>query len=109
MDFVQTFNPNAATTGTPRFYAVFDVNNFILGPTPDGAYTAELHYYYRPDSLTQSKFNLTVSGVSGTFQASETITGGTSGAVTTISSVTSSTVFNIIIPSTDFVGIIFKR
>ena len=102
VDFVQTFNPNAGTTGTPRFYAVFDVNNFILGPTPDGAYTAELHYYYRPDSLTQSKFTLTVSGVSGTFQASETITGGTSGAVTTISSVTSSTVFNIIIPSTDF-------
>tara|TARA_R110000796_G_scaffold22846_10_gene65840 strand:- start:14058 stop:14708 length:651 start_codon:yes stop_codon:yes gene_type:complete len=51
-DFVQTFNPKTATTGDPRFYAVFDVDNFILGPTPDGAYDVELHYFYRPDSLT---------------------------------------------------------
>jgi hypothetical protein len=51
-DFVQTFNPKAATTGDPRFYAVFDVDNFILGPTPDGAYNVELHYFYRPQSLT---------------------------------------------------------
>lgn len=51
-DFVQSFNPNAATTGNPRFYAVFDVDNFILGPTPDAAYTVELQYFYRPTSLT---------------------------------------------------------
>jgi hypothetical protein len=51
-DFVQTFNPDAATTGNPRYYAVFDVDNFILGPTPDSAYAVELHYFYRPASLT---------------------------------------------------------
>lgn len=51
-DFVQTFNPDAATTGNPRFYAVFDVDNFILGPTPDSSYAVELHYFYRPASLT---------------------------------------------------------
>ena len=51
-DFVQTFNPKAATTGDPRFYAIFDVDNFILGPTPNSAYTVELHYFYRPESLT---------------------------------------------------------
>jgi len=51
-DFVQTFNPKDATTGNPRFYAVFDVDNFILGPTPNGAYNVELHYFYRPESLT---------------------------------------------------------
>ena len=51
-DFVQTFNPNGATTGSPRFYASFDVSNFILGPTPDAAYNVELHYFYRPVSLT---------------------------------------------------------
>ena len=49
---IQTFTPNPATTGTPRYYAIFDVSNFILAPTPDAAYTAELHYYYRPASLT---------------------------------------------------------
>jgi len=52
VNFIQAFNPNAATTGDPRFYAVFDVNNFIIGPTPDSSYDVELHYYYRPDSLT---------------------------------------------------------
>jgi len=51
-DFVQTFNPDAATTGNPRYYAVFDVDNFILGPTPDSSYAVELHYFYRPASLT---------------------------------------------------------
>ena len=51
-DFVQTFNPDATTTGNPRFYAVFDVDNFILGPTPDSSYAVELHYFYRPASLT---------------------------------------------------------
>jgi len=51
-DFVQTFNPDATTTGNPRFYASFDVGNFILGPTPNSAYNVELHYFYRPLSLT---------------------------------------------------------
>ena len=51
-DFVQTFNPDAATVGLPRYYAVFDVANFILGPTPNASYSVELHYFYRPASLT---------------------------------------------------------
>ena len=67
VDFIQTFNPNPATTGTPRFYAVFDIDNFILGPTPDAAYTAELHYYYRPASLT-------AAGDSGTTWLSDNAT-----------------------------------
>lgn len=52
VNFVQTFNPAATTTGTPRYYAFFDINNFIIGPTPDSNYTTELHYFYRPTSLT---------------------------------------------------------
>ena len=51
-DFVQTYNPNPATTGLPKYYAVFDVDNFILAPTPNSSYSVELHYYYRPASLT---------------------------------------------------------
>jgi len=50
--FIQTYTPDATTTGSPRYYSVFDVDNFILAPTPDIAYTAELHYFYRPASLT---------------------------------------------------------
>jgi len=52
VNFIQEFNPDATTTGAPRYYAVFDINNFIIGPTPDSAYAVELHYYYRPASLT---------------------------------------------------------
>lgn len=63
-NFVQTFNPDASVTGNPRYYAVFDVGNFILGPTPDANYPVELHYFYRPASLTQA-------GESGTTWLSE--------------------------------------
>ena len=52
VNFVQSFNPNSSTTGAPRYYAQFDIDNFILGPTPDAAYDVELHYFYRPASLT---------------------------------------------------------
>lgn len=52
VNFIQEFNPNSATTGTPRFYARFDVDNMILGPTPDSNYVCEFHYFYRPASLT---------------------------------------------------------
>ena len=52
VNFVQTFNPNSSTTGSPRYYAQFDVDTFLIGPTPDSSYTSELHYFYRPASLT---------------------------------------------------------
>jgi hypothetical protein len=52
VNFVQTFNPNSSTTGSPRYYAQFDVDTFIIAPTPDSSYTSELHYFYRPASLT---------------------------------------------------------
>jgi hypothetical protein len=50
--FLQSYTPGSTTTGAPRYYAVFDLENFLLAPTPDAAYTAELHYFYRPASLT---------------------------------------------------------
>jgi hypothetical protein len=52
VSFIQTYTPDATTTGAPRYYGQFDVDNFILGPTPDTTYTAELHYFYRPLSIT---------------------------------------------------------
>jgi hypothetical protein len=38
--------------GEPEYYAVFDNNSFILGPTPDDSYDVELHYFYYPESIT---------------------------------------------------------
>ena len=52
LDFVQTYTPDATTTGQPRYYAQFDVDNFIIAPTPDASYTVDIHYLYRPASLT---------------------------------------------------------
>jgi len=52
VSFVQSYTPDPATTGVPKYYATFDVSNFILAPTPNANYTAELHYLYRPVSLT---------------------------------------------------------
>lgn len=52
LSFVQTYTPDPSTTGTPRYYAQFDNSYFLLGPTPDTDYTAQLQYLYRPASLT---------------------------------------------------------
>jgi len=52
VNFVQTYNPDPTDTGAPRYYAFFDDSNFLLGPTPDANYDVELHYFYRPTSLT---------------------------------------------------------
>lgn len=37
--------------GEPQYYAVFNSTSFILGPTPDAAYSVELHYFYYPESI----------------------------------------------------------
>ena len=102
VNFLQEYSPSTTATGTPKYYGLYDYQNFLLSPTPDAAYTAELHYYYRPESLTDSKVVLTVSSVSGTFVDNETITGGTSGATTTISQALTATTSRIVLPSTDF-------
>jgi hypothetical protein len=52
VNFIQEAYDASSSTATPRFYAQFDAENFILGPTPNSNYTIELHYYYRPTSLT---------------------------------------------------------
>ena len=52
VNYLQEFHPNPNSTGTPRVYASFDVNNFIIAPTPNSNFNVEVHYYYRPASLT---------------------------------------------------------
>ena len=38
----------------PKYYAIFDDDFFIVGPTPDSGYVTELHYSYQPESITVS-------------------------------------------------------
>ena len=52
--FIRDFTPAAATTGEPKYYAEFDDTTFILAPTPNTNFSFELHYFYRPSSLTSA-------------------------------------------------------
>ena len=52
VNFLREAYPASTTTGLPVYYARFDVDNFIVAPTPNSNYAVELHYYYRPASLT---------------------------------------------------------
>jgi hypothetical protein len=62
VNYIRAAYPTPADTGLPQYYAIFgptttsnvvtDELSFILGPTPDAAYTVELHYYYYPESIT---------------------------------------------------------
>ena len=52
LSFIEEFNPDYTVTGVPRYYAQFDVGNFIVAPTPDQDYAVEVQYLFRPASLT---------------------------------------------------------
>jgi hypothetical protein len=64
VNFIRECYPNPTDYGAPKYYALFGptisgttITNeltFILGPTPDAAYSAELHYYYYPESIVQT-------------------------------------------------------
>jgi hypothetical protein len=62
VNYIRQVYPSASTSGLPKYYAIFgptvagatisDELSFILGPTPNAAYSVELHYYYYPESIT---------------------------------------------------------
>jgi len=65
VNFIRQAYPQPTDTAMPKYYALFgptttndatpvitDELSFILGPTPDAAYSVELHYYYYPESIT---------------------------------------------------------
>ena len=61
VNFIREAYPDPTSLGQPKYYAIFGPQSgnaneltFILGPTPDASYQAELHYYYYPPSITVS-------------------------------------------------------
>ena len=69
VNFIREAYPTPTDTGTPAYYALFgpvSTNEaeltFILGPTPDSAYTMELHYFYYPESITTTTSGTTWLG-----------------------------------------------
>ena len=64
VNFIREAYPNPTSTGVPKYYALFGPTtsgsppvptaelSFIVGPTPNTNYGAELHYFYYPESIT---------------------------------------------------------
>lgn len=52
--FLQDYTPNPATEGVPLYYGDWDENTFLVAPTPSSSLSVELHYFYRPTSITTS-------------------------------------------------------
>ena len=50
--FIKEYSPSSTSTGQPKYYSLFDDTSFELAPIPDSTYTIELHYLYKPASLT---------------------------------------------------------
>jgi len=93
VNFIREAYPNPTKTGLPRYYALFgsqftDVNemSLIVGPTPDSAYSVEMHYYYYPPTIVQgqvSAFGTLTSGslyTNGVYQNVPLTGGSGSGA-----------------------------
>jgi len=75
VNFIRESYPTPTDTGVPAYYALFgpattsanppvptNELSFILGPTPDAAYSVELHYYYYPESITTASSGQTWLG-----------------------------------------------
>ena len=58
VSYIREAYPSASTTAQPKYYALFGGQvvddaelRFILGPTPNSAYSLELQYFYYPESI----------------------------------------------------------
>ncbi len=58
VNFIREAYPFTSQLSEPKHYAIFGPRSddeaeltFIVGPTPDAAYMAELHYFYYPESI----------------------------------------------------------
>jgi hypothetical protein len=52
--FMKEFWPNGTSTGTPKYYSVWDQNTFYVAPTPNANFSVELGYIYRPAQLSST-------------------------------------------------------
>jgi hypothetical protein len=50
--FLKEYSPTSTTTGKPKYYSLFDQSAFEMAPVPNSNYTVELHYLFKPASLT---------------------------------------------------------
>ena len=72
VNYMREAYPDPSVTGQPKYYAIFGPNSanmneltFIIGPTPNANYNAELHYFYYPDSIIQAALSTTTITAAG--------------------------------------------
>lgn len=51
VNYIREAFPLPSSTGAPTHYALQDNDTFLLGPTPDAAYSLALTYFYYPESI----------------------------------------------------------
>ena len=52
--YCRTYWPDQALLAEPKFYADYDYEHFLVVPTPDQSYTAEISYYEKPTPLSST-------------------------------------------------------
>lgn len=75
VNFLREAYPTPTVQGTPKYYALFGPTttntvpptltnelSFMLAPTPDTAYSVELHYFFYPESITTASSGTTWLG-----------------------------------------------
>ena len=62
VNFIREVYPASGYRAQPKYYAIFGPNSsnvneltFLVGPTPDANYRAELHFYYYPPSIVEAE------------------------------------------------------
>jgi hypothetical protein len=50
-EFLTTVYPDRTSTGTPKFYADYDLEHWLIGPTPSASSPIEILYYGLPELL----------------------------------------------------------
>jgi hypothetical protein len=130
VNFIREAYPIPTSTGLPKYYALFGSQysnpnelSFLVGPTPDSAYSIELHYFYYPVSIVQSAIsglnpptggssyttgvypNVPLSGGQGSgATATITVSGGVVSAVTLTNPGNFYTVGNSLTAASSYIG-----
>lgn len=53
-DYCRAFNPDPTVTGTPRYYADYEYEHWLIAPAPAASYAFEVAYYERPEPLSST-------------------------------------------------------
>lgn len=53
-EFLRAYWPDSEARGAPEYYADYDYKHWVVAPTPDAAYPAEILYYELPQPLSDA-------------------------------------------------------